>query len=158
MGFGSFNSIHSVVEELARSHGFEVRMWEYRLRMEWVTLVGQPLATYTLPDKLRFRKLSIIVGNSVWLQQLMFVKPALLEKIQSFCHPDFVTDIHFRIGVIPSPPPEDSPSPPTQVESSSSLPLAAQQTISQATARVSDPDLREYIANVMTKALTSSGR
>ncbi|MCZ6801204.1 MAG: DUF721 domain-containing protein [Nitrospirae bacterium] len=155
MGFGPFNSVHSVIQDLARSHGFEVRMWEYRLRMEWATLVGQPLATYTLPDKLRFRKLSIVVGNSVWLQQLMFIKPALLEKIQSFCHPDLVTDIHFRIGVIPSPLPEDSFSPLTQADSPSALPLEAQHTISQATAQVSDASLRESLATVMAKALTS---
>jgi hypothetical protein len=158
MGFGSFNSVHSVVQDLARSHGFEVRMWEYRLRMEWVTLVGQPLATYTLPDKLRFRKLSIIVGNSVWLQQLMFVKPALLEKIQSFCNPDLVTDIHFRIGTIPPPPHENSLASPTQVDSVFPLPAEAQQTISQVASVVSDSTLRESLTNLMAKALTSKGR
>ena len=130
-------------------------MWEYRLRMEWATLVGQPLATYTLPDKLRFRKLSIIVGNSVWLQQLMFIKPALLEKIQSFCHPDLVTDIHFRIGVIPSPPQEDISLHPSPSVSPSPLPVEAQHTISHATADVTDSSLRESLTNLMTKAFSS---
>jgi hypothetical protein len=56
-------------------------MFEARLRRQWPDIVGEPIAAHTRPDQVRFKKLYVLVHNSVWLQQLTFLKPVLLDKV-----------------------------------------------------------------------------
>ena len=58
------------------------------------------MASHTWPAQIRFKKLYLIVRNSVWLQQLTFLKPALLAKLQAESGADFVTDLACRVGEI----------------------------------------------------------
>lgn len=101
MGSGRLDSFGSILSGVSKRLGLEPRLIELRLQHRWHDLVGEPMASHTWPAQIRFKKLYLIVRNPVWLQQLTFLKPALLTKLEAEAGPGCVTDIAFRIGEIP---------------------------------------------------------
>ena len=148
----SFTSFQTILQGVARSQGFSVRLWEYRLQTQWRGIVGEVLVAHTWPTRIRFRKLFVAVGNSVWLHQLIYVKPTLLEKIQSEAPDLFLNDIVFRIGEIPERK-LDEPEPQKlqlQVSAESLI------TAAECTREVTNEDLRYSLTRVISKALSST--
>jgi hypothetical protein len=90
--------------------GLEMRMLELSLQQRWVEIVGVQIANHTYPETIRFRRLYLLAANSVWLQQLLFLKVELLEKIHAALGQDLLADIVLRVGAIPIPsmPPENT--------------------------------------------------
>ena len=101
-GLGSIDSVSSVLEGLARRLGLESKFLESRLRRDWISIVGEPIASNTWPDQIRYKKLYLLVHNSVWLHQLTFLKPTLLHKLNTVASGELVADIVLRVGEIPS--------------------------------------------------------
>jgi hypothetical protein len=101
-GLGSIDSLSSVLEGLARRLGLESKLLESRLRRDWVSIVGEPIASNTWPDQVRYKKLYLLVHNSVWLHQLTFLKPTLLHKLNAVAGGELLTEIVLRVGEIPS--------------------------------------------------------
>ncbi|MFB3115324.1 MAG: DUF721 domain-containing protein [Nitrospirales bacterium] len=148
----SFTSFHSILQGLARSQGFDVRLWEYRLQTQWRDIVGEVLAAHTWPTRIRFRKLFIAVDNSVWLHQLTYLKSTLMEKIQSEAPDLYLRDIVFRIGEIPEQK-GDEP------ESKNVIPHVSAESLMTATEytrEITNEELRYSLTRVISKALSSS--
>ncbi len=101
-GLGSIDSLSCILEGLARRLGLESKLLESRLRRNWVSIVGEPIASNTWPDQIRYKKLYLLVHNSVWLHQLTFLKPTLLHNLNGVAGGELVTDIVLRVGEIPS--------------------------------------------------------
>jgi predicted nucleic acid-binding Zn ribbon protein len=99
---GTLDSFGTILSGLSKRLGLESRLVELRLQHQWRDIVGEPMASHTWPANIRFKKLYLIVRNSVWLQQLTFLKPALLTKLQADAGPELVTDIVGRVGELPS--------------------------------------------------------
>jgi hypothetical protein len=99
---GSVDSLSSVLEGLARRLGLESKLLESRLRRNWVSIVGEPIASNTWPSQVRYKKLYLLVHNSVWLHQLTFLKPTLIHKLNSVAGGELLTEIVLRVGEIPS--------------------------------------------------------
>ena len=78
-----FTSISQVIQGLISQYGLEGPMAEHRLREQWAEIVGQPIADHTRPDQIRYRKLYLFVDSPAWMQEMLFLKPVLLEKINS---------------------------------------------------------------------------
>lgn len=152
-----FASVSSILTNIAPRFGMEAKLMEWRLRRHWLEIAGEQIAAHTRPDQIRFKKLYLIVGNSVWLQQLMFLKPTLLEKINEAAGSQLVSDIMFRVGEVSSEPREvqgHDDEAPRQVDPSP-------ESLAQATthaAAVKDPDLRARLIAVMAQALSLRDR
>lgn len=58
-------------------------MAEHHLREHWVEIVGEQIAAHAQPDQIRFHKLYMAVDSPAWMQELAFLKPTLLEKINA---------------------------------------------------------------------------
>ena len=82
--------------------GLESKLLESRLRRDWVSIVGEPIASNTWPDQIRYKKLYLLVHNSVWLHQLTFLKPTLIQKLNGAAGGELITEIVLRVGEIPS--------------------------------------------------------
>jgi hypothetical protein len=149
---GSLDSFSTILSGLAKRLGLQSHLFELRLQQQWREIIGQPVAAHTWPTQVRFKKLHLIVRNSVWLQQLIFLKPALLAKINEQAGSEVLTDIAFRVGEIPHIQ--------AAVSGPSSEPVSvtdAALTEAQAhAAAVQDPELRSRLASVMAAALTRS--
>ena len=66
----------------------------------WDHTVGATLAENTRPAAFKGRLLLVHVSSSVWLHQLQFMKPELIEKVNAACGKKLVEDIAFKIGPI----------------------------------------------------------
>ena len=158
-GVGSIDSLSSILEGVARRLGLESMLLENRLRREWVSIVGEPMASNTWPDQIRYKKLYLLVRNSVWLHQLTFLKPTLIQKLNQVAGGEFITEIASRVGEIPSRTAASAATPPLDDDVTlSEIELA------EASAHVSaiqDPELRLLFTSVISKnlrALTPQGQ
>ncbi len=151
-GPGSIDSLSSVLEGLVRRLGLESKLLESRLRRDWSSIVGEPIASNTWPDQIRYKKLYLVVHNSVWLHQLTFLKPTLLQKLKTVAGGELITEIVLRVGEIP----------PLRVTVSAVTPASdGDATISEAVlaetlphvSAIQDPDLRLRFTLVISRNL-----
>jgi predicted nucleic acid-binding Zn ribbon protein len=153
-GSHPLDSCGAILSGLAKRLGLESRLVELRLQHRWRHIVGEPTGSHTWPDQIRFKKLYLVVRNSVWLQQLTFLKPTLLEKICAEIGPDVITEIALRVGEIPDrrggANADTTPSPP-----------ASDTVLAEARANaaaVQGPELRARLTQVMAEALSRPDR
>jgi hypothetical protein len=99
----SLDSFGAILSGLAKRLGLETRLLELRLQHDWPDIIGEPIASHTWPSQIRFKKLYLVVHNSVWLQQLTFLKPTLLAKLRDVAGTELIGEIVLRVGEIPSP-------------------------------------------------------
>ncbi len=146
-GQGSLDSFGTVLSGLAKRLGLQSHLFELRLQQQWGDLVGEPLASHTWPQQIRFKKLSLLVRNSVWLHQLTFLKPTLIATLNQRAGTELVTDITMRVGEIPGPtdpiPGSEKTTDPNPPES---LPTAE---ASSRLAGIQDPEIRRRFTEVI---------
>lgn len=148
-----FFSVSSVLSGLAKRLGLEAKLLEAQLSRHWPDIAGEPIAAHTRPDSIRFKKLHLIVENSVWLQQLTFLKPTLLEKINEAAGSQIVADILFRVGEIQRANSEQA----NGAGEKSGRPRPTPEALAEAeahTAQITDPELRARLTEVMAEALS----
>lgn len=153
----SFTPLKTLITDFSHARGLETIMFEHYLKREWLQIVGTPLADHTRPDSIKFRKLFLMTENSVWLQQLVFLKPMLLEKIQALVGGTLVSDIVLRIGEIPLPPSVSDG--PMSVSAPAFIPiptptLGALTFAKALTESLQDKELRTLLTNTIAKALS----
>ncbi|HAP40391.1 MAG: DUF721 domain-containing protein [Nitrospira sp.] len=151
-GQSRLDSFGTILAGVAHRLGLESKLFEARLRRHWPEIVGEPIATHTRPDQLRFKKLYILVHNSVWLQQLTFLKPELLDKVNSTAGEKLVTELVLRIGDVS----RDRASQPPASVPDAGPPQPSAELLREATAHtqgIQDQALREQLAAVMAQAL-----
>lgn len=150
------DSFGTILSGLAKRLGLESRLLERRLQHRWREIMGEPIASHTWPDQIRFKKLYLTVPNSVWLQQLTFLKPTLLAKLSAAAGPDLVTDIVLRVGELPE---RDQPSTSSgQPDHRAEASPAAWAEASDHAAALQNPELRTRLTQVIAEALDRSGR
>ena len=148
-GPGALDSFSNILSGLAKRLGLESRLLELRLQHHWHDLVGEPTASHTWPAQIRFKKLYLVVRNSVWLQQLTFLKPALLTKLQAEIGAESITDLAFRVGEIPEAA-ETTPTP-FPLGAEPRQPAEPSAEIASHTTVIQDPALREQFRAVISK-------
>ena len=149
---GSLDSFGTILSGLAKRLGLQSHLFELRLQQQWRDIIGEPVGSHTWPAQVRFKKLYLIVRNSVWLQQLIFLKPTLLAKLNERAGAEILTDIAFRVGEIPeSRAATASPSPESIPVSDAALIEAEAHA-----AAVQDPELRTRLASTLAEAFSRS--
>lgn len=147
-GSGPLLSFGTILSTVAKQLGLETRLMELRVQQQWPTLVGEPIASHTWPTQIRFHKLYLLVENSVWLQQLTFLKPALLARLNAETGSEFLTDIVLRVGEIPSQQPEPVPTTPTPQKTGASDKELAEFASHAST--IQDPGIRRRFTEVIS--------
>jgi len=147
-----FESIHSVLQDMSKGSALALKLSEVRLQKEWEGLVGQTIAKHTYPESIRYKKLNLVADNSIWLQQLVFLKATILEAIHSILPDLALTDIILRIGPIP-----EKHSPNISIPLSSSVqPILPSPFAIALTQQLNDPDLQVLLSQTITKALAQT--
>ena len=142
----SLDSFGAILSGLAKRLGLETRLLELRLQYHWHDIIGEPIASHTWPTQIRFKKLYLTVHNSVWLQQLTFLKPTLLTKLRETVGTDVISEIVLRVGEIPLP-----RSAPAAASPGGNLSEAQVDTDTAShTAGIHDPELRERFTRVIS--------
>jgi len=150
-GLTSIDSLSNILEGVARRLGLESKLLENRLRRDWVSIVGEPMASNTRPDQIRYKKLYLLVHNSVWLHQLTFLKPTLIQKLNGAAGGELITEIVLRVGEIPSRVVASATTPAT--DSDSTISEVALAEVSSHVSAIQDPDLRLLFTSVISRNL-----
>ena len=149
---GSLDSFSAILSGLAKRLGLQSHLFERRLQLQWRDMVGEPIASHTWPVQVRFKKLYLIVRNSVGLHQLTFLKPTLLAKLHEQTGAELIEDIAFRVGEIPT---GDQPiATPTPLLPKPSVTEAALVEAAAHAAALQDPGLRNQLTHVMAEAFS----
>jgi hypothetical protein len=150
-GVGTIDSLSSILEGVARRLGLESKLLENRLRRDWVSIVGEPMASNTWPDQIRYKKLYLLVHNSVWLHQLTFLKPTLIQKLNGAAGGELITEIVLRVGEIPLRTAASPTTPPLDGDVIVSEVALAE--VSSHVSAIQDPDLRLLFTSVISRNL-----
>ncbi len=100
--------IHSILEKALKDLEIDLPIRDYSIWRAWKEIVGEAVAGQTQPRAIRNRILFIDVSHSTWVQQLQFLKPTLLKKINAFLGETHIQDIRFKLGKISPTHPIDS--------------------------------------------------
>ncbi|WP_447978619.1 DUF721 domain-containing protein [Candidatus Nitrospira bockiana] len=151
----SFISLAAALDGVVARLGLSAKLAEQRLARDWPLIVGEPIAAHTRPDAIRYKKLYLIARNSMWLQQLLFLKPVLIDKITRAAGEGVVTDIVLRVGEIPEHPAGTAP-PANRAETPAAPPQALLDEAARHAGAVQDPETRARLTQLMARALTAT--
>jgi hypothetical protein len=143
--------IHSVLEQTFKSLEIDVPLKSYTIWGAWKEIVGDSVALQAQPLAIRNRILFVNVSHSTWMQQLQFLKPTLLEKINAFLGEPLLQDIRFKLGKISqeaSSPPRANP---LEEEKLDKETLNQIESILQ---KIEDQEVRTSLRNVLIKGAT----
>jgi hypothetical protein len=140
--------IYSILEKTLKALEIDVPLKSYSIWGAWKELVGDSVALQTQPRAIRNRILFIDVSHSTWMQQLQFLKPTLLEKINNFLGEPLIQDIRFKLGKI-SPP---IPTPPkTYLLEDEKLDKVTLNQVESIVQKIDDRDVRKGLREVLIK-------
>lgn len=125
----------------------EKRLREGRIWLVWEKAVGSRIAAHASPATFREGTLTINVDSAPWMQQLTFLKPQLIAKVNAELGEELVVDIYMKAGRVL--PPQPAPKP----WSAKRRPLTEEERswISEQSHTVEDPELRAVFENLIRK-------
>jgi hypothetical protein len=140
--------IRWVLEETIQALGIDAPIKNYSLFGAWKEIVGETIALQTQPRSLRNQILFVDVSHSTWIQQLQFLKPQLLEKLNAFLGEPPIQDIRFKLGKISPPSP---PSPPSPLWPKEPLDKRTLDCMDELLGKIEDKETRESLRNILVK-------
>jgi predicted nucleic acid-binding Zn ribbon protein len=140
--------LNSMLHDMKVDGGMEHVM----LRDIWNQAVGARIAENTRPEFIREGVLFVNVANSVWMQELHFLRDKILEKVNSELDSTQIKEIRFKIGSLPVS---------ARKTSSEQLPSLSKEEIEkvkQQSSAIDDPDLRQSFQALMEAYLKNKKR
>ena len=118
----------------------------------WHKAVGEKIAKNTLPQTIKKNILFVTVSNSVWMQELQFLKEQIRERINKDLPTLTIEDIRFKIG------PVTEKHRPSSAEPLLPLSPEEKEDVKKHGASIKDPDLRSAFEAVMAAYLKNKKR
>ena len=97
---GSPAPLGNVLQQAMQASRIDVDLDAYRLWEQWKDVVGRTIAQNTQPEAIKGKLLLVNVSSAPWMQQLQFLKPELIEKLNETLGKELVEDIRFKIGPV----------------------------------------------------------
>ncbi len=141
-------TIHSILESTLKGLEIDVQLKTHSIWSAWREIVGESIASNARPRSIRNRILFVEVSHQTWIQQLQFLKPTLLEKVNTFLGESHIQDIRFKLGKIPPPLPTPPKESAWRDEELDPLTLSRIENILQ---ELSDAETRESLRNILTQ-------
>ncbi len=140
--------IRAILDQTLKGLELDRPLKSYAIWGAWKEIVGEPIAHHAQPHAIRNRTLFIEVSHSTWMQQLQFLKPTLLKKINDYLGEERIEDLRFRVGKIHAAPP-----PPNQKErKKGKLQKHILERIEILLQGLSDPELKKGFRELLTKS------
>jgi hypothetical protein len=141
-------SLRLILEKTLKNLEIDVPLKTYSILGAWDEIVGESVAEHSHPRSIRNRILFIDVTHPTWMQQLQFLKPTLLEKVNAFLGEPLIQDIRFKVGKI-SP---SIPAPPkTPSLKGEKLDKASLKRIESLLEEIGDEEIRKSLREVLIK-------
>ena len=140
--------IHSILEKTLRALEIDVPLKSYSIWGAWKEIVGESVALHAQPHAIRNRILFVHVSHPTWVQQLQFLKSALIDKINAFLGEPLVRDIRFHLGKIE---PEVSPRQRKETWESQKLEEETSKRIENLLQNILHEDVRKSLRTLLVK-------
>ena len=88
----------TILQRAIQASRIDVDLDTHRLWQQWKDVVGPAIAENTRPEAIKGKLLLVYVSSAPWMQQLQFLKPELIEKLNESLGKEVVGDIRFKIG------------------------------------------------------------
>ncbi|HDR05305.1 MAG TPA: DUF721 domain-containing protein [Candidatus Marinimicrobia bacterium] len=79
------------VKKLLGDHAFQ----EYEAMKKWPNLVGENIAVHTKAIRISYGKMTVQVDDPVWRNELLLMKPIILQKYRMLYNDKIVSEIIF---------------------------------------------------------------
>ncbi len=147
-----FQTLGDVLQKTLKKRRLSLPTKDMRVWEAWTRSVGTLIAAQTAYDKFRNGTLFVRVANSVWLQQLQFMKKEIIEKINAVLGREAVNNIFFTVGQVADSRPgaDDNVS---FAADRSPLNEKDQRNVELCTSSVRDSELKDILRRVMIKDL-----
>jgi len=141
-------SIRSILEKTLKALEMDIPLKGYSIFGAWKEIVGESVASQTQPRTIRNRTLFLDVSHPTWMQQLQFLKPTLLDKINHYLGEPLIQDVRFRLGKISHPPSSSLKTFSLEKEKLDSETLTL---IESALQKISDEEVKKSLRHVLIK-------
>ncbi len=146
----TFEPLNRILEEaIKRLPNIEQKKREGLAIAQWPELVGSILSEHTAAEFVRKGTLFVRVSDPIWMQELQFLKPVLIRRIDEEIGEGIILEIHLRMGEI-------SPTLEKEKEeghpSIKRIPKRKKEEIERVLSEISDLELKEGLRRIFTKA------
>lgn len=93
--------VSNIIDKVMRNLGLTKRYNEQKAVLIWDKVVGQQVLEKTKPLYARNGKLVVEVENSAWMNELGFLKPKIITKLNKELKDWIIEDIIFLIKRVP---------------------------------------------------------
>jgi len=151
-------SMGEVLGEFFKRTGMNRKIQEQRILDSWERAVGEGVAERTQPVSVKNRVLQVKVANSVWMQELHFMKELIMQKLQQQTGNNILQDLRFFIGEIEPSGRKDRNKKKEEARidgQSLGLTEAERERIDRALSGITDPEMREILGRIYAKGLAA---
>jgi hypothetical protein len=149
--------LEDILGPYLRNTGLSRRLEEDRILCLWPEIVGKAISANTRPMGIRNRVLQVKVMNSVWMQQLQFMKGIILQKINDQRGRQAIDDLKFFLGEIEKKDKEEQKTP-VYPMAWSSLGKEEREKIEKEVGAIQDPEMREILARLFARGIQAGRR
>lgn len=128
------------------------RLKEGKIWLVWDHAVGEQIAARARPSGFRDGTLTITVDSAPWIQQLTYLKAQLIATLNTSIGEDLVKEIYLKAGIKAA----SEPGRRTTKRAARRLTAEEEQMISENSATIPDPELRDIISRLMGKHLQNT--
>lgn len=89
--------ISRVLSLILKKKGLAKGMEEYNALSQWHRIVGEQISRHTNPVLIKKGRAIIEVDDSVWINELSFLKNKIIEKFNTSIGKTIIKDISFRL-------------------------------------------------------------
>jgi hypothetical protein len=89
-----------VLEKFFSRSGLKLRLADQRILDSWKRAVGGGIAEQTQPVRVQNRVLQVRVSNSVWMQELQFMKGMILQRVREETGVADLVDLRLFLGEV----------------------------------------------------------
>ena len=89
-------NLSHVLSKMLKDLGMEENAKRYEALTRWEEIVGEKVASVTVPERVSHGTLIVKVTSSVWKYELTMRKQEILSKIHQVTHSNDVKDIQWK--------------------------------------------------------------
>jgi hypothetical protein len=153
---GTLSKLSTDIKPIVRQIGKEQRNVHPEIWARWIDILGKNLASRAVPQAWKGGKLFIAVASSAWMQELTYLKPALLDKFADAVGPGVVKEIRLVLDpTIPKLRAQTKGKPSSTKRQSPGEPLP--QNMVQMTEKIADESVRLAVLDALTASWGGKG-
>lgn len=145
-----------VLEKFFSRSGLKRRLADQKVLDSWKRAVGRGIAEQTQPLRIQNRVLQVRVSNSVWMQQLQFMKGMILQRVREETGVADLVDLRLFLGEVNE---EDAVEggaknrEEIEPKTLEDLTESEKERIRKEVAALSDPEMRKIFESVFSRGL-----